>query len=314
MECLFLGVKTLNCSLYQRCEGIYQIMINLKASKKEANDFSKYVWRRYFYNKLKDLNHDSTTGFKEIAIKTLAKIITSISKPIFRDPYGIEAQITNIEKQLFFWENANEFIEPMTYFRRSGEGYGLVFEKAAIISNCNLKIAEEMCLLGQNLGTLITMRDSIQDLELDKKTGNFNPFLTWNNSEMIMYYHNYRRDLIKEISKLLKSSTKKNYENNKTSNIFHGISIFTQATINPYGLCKKQLQVKNHKYLLNNLHSLSYIIEPIKDTEQNEDTCQVNCCASTSDELCHIPNNPCRPCCGCCDTCADCGAGCSTCY
>lgn len=288
-------------------------MINFGVSKKEANDFSKYVWKRYFYNKLTDLMHDSTSGFKEIFARSLAKIITSISKPIFRDSYGLESQLTKIEKQLYFWENKNELIEPITYFSRCGEGYGLVFEKAAIISNSNRKITKEMRLLGQNLGTLITMRDSVQDLELDKKKGNFNPFFTWNKSDMIDYYHKYRSDLTREISKLLKSNTKKNYEDKKTNNIFQGISIFTQATINPYGLCKKQLQTKTHKYLQSNLHSISYIIEPIDENRQSDDSCHVNCCASNCDDLCHIPNNPCRPCCGCCDTCADCGAGCSTC-
>ena len=313
MECLFIGVKTLNCSLHQKCEGIYQIIKNLGASKKEANTFSKYVWRRYFYNKLNDIIQDSTSGFTDMVTKSVAKVIVSIAKPLIRDPFGIEQQLNNIEQQIHFWENSDEFVEPITYFRRSGDGYGLVFNAAATICDCNQNIATEMKILGQNLGTLITMRDSIQDIELDRKTGNFNPFITWKKSEMINYYQTHRFDLTKTISEVLKINAEKNNGNNKTSEVYHGLSLFAQASVNPYRVCKKQLLAQSNKYLQNNLGSISYLIEPNGDPDQHRDNCEVNCCASNCNDLCYIKNNPCSSCCSCCDCCAECGSECSTC-
>jgi len=309
LECLFVGVKTQNCSLHQRCEGIYQIMENLGASKKEANTYSKYVWRRYLYNKLNDIIQDSTTSFSGVAVKTVAKVIVSIAKPLIRDPFGIESQLNKIEEQIYFWENSDEFVEPIKYFQRSGDGYGLVFNAAAIICDCNPNIAKEMNVLGQNLGTLITMRDSIQDIELDRKIGNFNPFLTWNKSEMINYYQTHRFDLTKKINEVLKTNAKKNNRNNKTTDVYHGLSLFAQASANPYRVCKKQIQAQSNKYLSHNLGAISYIIEPSHDPNQDRNDCEVNCCAGSCDELCYIKNNPCRACCTCCDCCADCGSG-----
>ena len=54
-------------------------------------------------------------------------------------------------------------------------------------------------------------------------------------------------------------------------------------------------------------HLVNYFQEP-EPAQQQEDTCQVNCCASDCEGCCHIPNNPCTGCCDCCDCCIDCGA------
>lgn len=307
MECLFVGVKTQKCSLHQRCEGIFQIMNNLGASKKEANTFSKYVWRRYFYNKLNDIIQDSTSSFSDVAVKTVAKVIVSIAKPLIRDPFGIEKQLNNIEEQIYFWENSDEFVDPITYFRCSGDGYGLVFNAAVRICDCNPNIAKEMSILGQNLGTLITMRDSIQDINLDRKTGNFNPFLIWNKSEMINYYQTHRFELTKKIIEVLKTNV-----NKRTTDVYHGLSLFAQASVNPYRVCKKQLQTQSNKYLSYNLGSISYIIEPSGDSNQDRDDCEVNCCASNCNDCCYIKDNPCSVCCSGCDCCVDCCSDCSS--
>ncbi len=313
MECLFIGVKTQNCSLHQRCEGIYQIMKNLGASKQESNTYSKYVWRRYFYNKLNDIVQDSTSDFFSIAIKAVAKVIVSIAKPLIRDPFGIEQQLNKIEEQIYFWENSDEFVEPIAYFKRSGDGYGLVFKVAARICDCNPNIAKEMTILGQNLGTLITMRDSIQDIDFDRKTGNFNPFITWKKSKIIAYYKTHRFDLTKKIIDALKTNVERSKIKTKTTDVYHGLSLFAQASANPYRVCKKQLQAQVSKYSPHNLGVISYLIEPNEDPNQHRDDCEVNCCASNCNDLCYIKNNPCSSCCSCCDCCADCGSECQSC-
>ena len=312
MECLFIGVKKLNCSLHQRCEGIYQIMLNLGANRKESNNFSKYVWRRYFYNKLNDITHDPTNSAVDKIIKQTAKILSSISKPFIRDSYGLEDKIAKIESQLIQFEKSSFLEDPYSYFSHCGDAYGLVFRKASVLSQSKSLSSNAMYILGQRLGLLIAMRDSIQDLKLDKHKGSFNPFRDWNKSDVIDYYNKRRKVAVEDINNLIqfKLSIKGKTKAANTSDVFKGISLFANASSSPYVVCKKRVQTLLNNYAQGKFPTISYLAETDGPVE---DTCQVNCCASTCDELCHIPNNPCKSCCECCDCCADCGSGCSTC-
>ncbi|MHA1435890.1 MAG: hypothetical protein ACTSO7_18785, partial [Candidatus Heimdallarchaeota archaeon] len=292
--------KTLNCTLHQRCEGIYQIMLNLGAGKKDANSFSKYVWRRSFVNKFKDTINDSSSSFGGNIIKAIAKLAVTISKPLVKDVYDLENNLSKIENQIFSWEKKNESIKPKTYFTKSGEGYGLMFKKAALLSNCSDQIVSEMNVLGQNLGILVTMRDSIQDKEMDKKYDNYNPFLSWSKNDIISYYQNYRKKIAKDIIDLINANDKAIIKKNET-NVFRGLSVFSLATTSPYGLCRNKIQALIHDKSSMNLPIMSYMVEPPQQLE--EDKCSVNCCAPTCDECCHIPNNPCGFWCECCDMC-----------
>ena len=128
------------------------------------------------YNKLVDRTQDPTSGVIGYAIKNIAKIIKLIAKPFIRDIYGIESEIVLIEEKLATWENTNSKVKPLDYFRISGDGYGLILRKAALLCQKNSHICTQMEELGQNIGKIIALRDSIQDLERDRKTGSYNPF------------------------------------------------------------------------------------------------------------------------------------------
>ncbi|MHA1211737.1 MAG: DUF5685 family protein [Candidatus Heimdallarchaeota archaeon] len=339
MECLFLGVKTINCSLYQRCEGIYQIMLNLGAKKQEANIYSKYIWRRNFYNKLNDVVNDSASGLKGITSKILAKILIPVSKPLIRDSYGIEKKLSAIEKQLLLCEKSSNSIEPITYFSKSGEGYALAFQGAALLSKSDPEINLKMNLLGQYLGTLITMRDSIQDLERDRVSGSYNPFIGWDKKQILSYYHKQWKVLKEQINQIIKFdiSDKNHLVKRKTNDVFAGLSRFANATTTPYGLCKRVLQ----RTITNNfktLNPISYIVDPPPkqpegppqpykqpyqqpyqrppeySEEMDEGQCRIRCCAGSCSECIEIPGgNPCGACCEGCDICVNCCDGCADC-
>ena len=291
------------------------MMINFGATKKNANTFSKYVWRRYFYNKLNDIIQDSSSGLFGTTSKIIGKLLIGISKPILRNPYGIEQKIVDIEKQIFLWENSTEVIEPITYFNRSGDGYGLIFKTVAELNNGSTQFIKTMSVLGQKLGALITMRDSIQDRKIDTKTGNYNPFHSWKNTDMIKYYQKHRTILAKEIEVLAKISQKSTIKVPNTTNVFKGLSVYAQTTANPYRRCNKQLQANAKKCLQTNQPMVNNIVDPNQQPQQEgkaeEDTCYIDCCASDCEGCCHIPNNPCSSCCEGCDCCIDCCHNCS---
>ncbi len=305
MECLFYSVKKSYCSLYQRCEGIYLMMLNLGADKKNATAFSKYVWRRSLYNKFKDVAYDSSNGFFDKMSQPLVKLILKLSKPLVRDYYGIERKLTAIENIVFDLENKSEPIDPLTYFKNSGEGYGLIFKTTALLSNCSSNKVKEMTILGRNLGALIAMRDSIQDRHLDAKTNNYNPFKDWSKDEIMNYYYDNRNELISEFHNFLTKLAKDDLDANNDNQIFHKIRSFALASTTPFGLCKKHLQSSiKTQYSINAL-PINYLTDPNSPEQPEEDHCRINCCASTADEVCHIPNNPCRCCCSCCDCCGE---------
>ena len=311
MECLFIGVKKLNCSIHQRCEGIYQLMLELGANKKESNNYSKYVWRRYFYNKLNDITHDPIVSAFDKILNQTAKTLSYLSRPFIRDSFGLELKIASIESQLLKLEKSFPKSDLYAYFSNCGEAYGLVFRKASEISQSKSHICDAMYILGQRIGMLIAIRDSIQDLELDKQKGSYNPFRDWNKTDVIDYYNKIRSKAVVDINNLMQN--KFNFKDSKktvnTTSVFKGISLFANASSSPYVVCKKRIQTLLSNYEHGKFPTISYLAET---DEPVEDTCRVNCCAGTCDELCHIPNNPCRSCCECCDCCADCGSNCST--
>ncbi|HUT82478.1 MAG TPA: DUF5685 family protein, partial [Candidatus Bathyarchaeia archaeon] len=245
MECIYIGVDKRQCLFHQRCEGIYQLTKFLNMKNREANLFSKYVFKRYYYNKLLDWSQDPTIGIVGYSFKNLGKILKVFSKPFIRDKYRLESNLARIEDELAGWKNTKKMVDPLPYFKKCGEAYGLILKKAVLLSKNNSTTCQQMELLGQNIGMIITMRDSIQDLKRDRATGSYNPFLYWKESDIINYYNDQSRVLRKDI---LLSAQRKNLEKlniPKTpikTTLFNGISIFAAAASNPYGICKSQLQ------------------------------------------------------------------------
>ena len=266
----------------------------LDAKDHEANSFSKYVYRRYIYNKLIDRSQDPTSGIIGYTIKIMAKILKKIAKPLVRDIFGIESKIALIEDELSAWENTNSKKNPLQYFKKSGEGYGLILKKAALLSQKSSHICNQMEKLGKNIGMIITVRDSIQDLDRDRITDSYNPFFYWKKSDITNYYKENSRILRKNI---LISVQKRNIEklskikSNNKFHLFKGISAFAAAASNPYGFCRSQLETKNLQYATNQLLQFDSIDEPgtkpkSKTACRLGEDCTIDCCASKSEDCC----------------------------
>lgn len=324
MECIYIGVDKRQCFLHFRCEGIYQLMRYLDVKNHKANLYSKYVFKRYYYNKLIDRARDPTIGVTGFAVKNIAKIFKVFSKPFIQDNYGIETKISSIEKELNTWKNSREITDPFPYFKKCGEAYGLILKKAALLSKKDERTIKQMEILGQNIGGIITMRDSIQDLKRDRITRGYNPFFYWNETNIISYYNNHSRILRKDI---LLSVQRKNFEKLKIlnstnqTNLFKGISIFAAAASNPYGICKSQLKPNAIRYATNSLLNADSVedLEPKRKSRTRcelSDNCAFDCCASKSQDCCECggpKTEEQKACCQGCDTCVDCCSFCGDC-
>ncbi len=284
----------------------------LDAKDHEANSFSKYVYRRYIYNKLIDRSQDPASGVIGYTIKIMAKILKKIAKPFVRDIFGIESKIALIEDELSAWENTNSKIDPLQYFKKSGDGYGLILKKAALLSQKSSHICNKMDKLGQNIGMIITIRDSIQDLERDRITGSYNPFFYWKKSDMMNYYEKNSKTIRKnillsaqkrDIEKLSKTKSRNKYH------LFKGISIFAAAANNPYGFCRSQLETSNFQYATNQLLQLDSIDEPGEKRKSRtacrlSEDCTIDCCAHKTEDCCQCgssQNEEYKSCCRYCD-------------
>ncbi|NHJ38956.1 MAG: hypothetical protein FK731_02905 [Asgard group archaeon] len=323
MECIYIGVDKRQCFLRKRCEGIYQLMSYFKVKNSDANLYSKYVFKRYYYNKLIDKAQDPTKGIIGFTIKNLAKIFKIVSHFFIQDDYGIEAKISAIEKELKTWKNVKEKTNPLIYFEKCGKAYGLILKKAALLSKKNYWTCNHMEILGKNIGMIITMRDSIQDLDRDRITGSFNPFFYWDRNSILEYYNKYSRIIRK---KILLSVQRENFEKlniyniKNQTNLFKGISIFAAVASNPYGICKHQLNPSVIRYATNNLLNAETYedIEPQRKSKtrcQLSENCAFDCCASKCENCCECgpKTEDQKACCQACDVSVGCCSSCGEC-
>jgi len=205
MECCFLGINKQKCIYQLRCEGIYQLILELGGDKDFATNYSRYTWLRSFLNKISDKSKDPARGLIGNTIKTLSKIITPILRFFIKDVYGIDNLISKIEADVENFEKLEFIVDPMDYFNKVGEGYAVIFRYAALGAHTEIKTIKRMEKLGQTLGTLISFRDSVQDLKRDRNTGSFNPFKTWNDENVLLYYQNNSKKLIENINNLIEN-------------------------------------------------------------------------------------------------------------
>jgi hypothetical protein len=305
----------------------------LGVNNREAKLYSKYIFMRYYYNKIIDKTQDPTVGLIGHSLKILAKIIKVISKPFVRDKYGIEAKLQAIEEEMATWNNSKKIKDPLPYFRKYGEAYGLILKKGAMLSNKDIVTSKQMEIFGQNIGMIITMRDSIQDLKQDRITGSFNPFFYWKKADIIDYYNHYsriiRRDILIAIQKNNSKKPKKVKTKSKT-NLFTGIGIFAALANNPYAICKFKLNPKSIRKAVLNLLSFRSQEEPETPPEYElvyspkthsktsktrcelGENCAFDCCASQCEDCCYCgPKTEGQR--ACCQACDACGEGCEVC-
>ena len=205
MECCFLGINKQKCIYGLKCQGIYQLILELGGEKEFAANYSRYTWLRSFLNKISDKSKDPARGLIGNTIKILSKIFTPIIRFFIRDVYGIDNLISKVESEVEIFENLEFIFDPMDYFNKVGEGYAIIFQYAAIGAHSEIKTIKKMEKLGQTLGTLISFRDSVQDLKRDRITGSFNPFKNWKYENILLYYQNNSKKLIEKINKIIEN-------------------------------------------------------------------------------------------------------------
>ncbi len=205
MECCFHGINKQKCIYQLRCEGIYQLILELGGEKDFATKYSRYAWLRSFLNKISDKSKDPASGLIGNTIKILSKLFSPILRFFIKDVYGIDDLISKIESDVENLENLEFIFDPLDYFNKVGEGYAIIFRYAAIGAHTEIKTIRRMEKLGQTIGTLISFRDSVQDLKRDRNTGSFNPFKTWKDENVLLYYQNNSKKLIENINKLIEN-------------------------------------------------------------------------------------------------------------
>ena len=205
MECCFLGINKKKCIYQLRCEGIYQLILELGGDKDFAANYSRYTWLRSFLNKISDKSRDPARGLIGNTVKILSKLITPVARFFIKDVYGIDNLISNVESEVEKFEKLDFLVDPMDYFNKVGEGYAIIFHYAALSAHSEIKTIKRMEKLGQTLGTLISFRDSVQDLKRDGITGSFNPFKTWKFENVLRYYKYNSSKLIENINKLIEN-------------------------------------------------------------------------------------------------------------
>ncbi len=199
MECMFHQLDPKNCLIQQRCEGIYQIMLEFGTSFQFAKDFSRYSWRRSLLSKFEDKKDDPVHTFSGLLNKALAKIFFPIFKIWNRDIFRIETLIRREEEVVRVIEQTHDFLDPMEYFEAVGKGYGIFFKYAAHFAQCSSKKIQNFEQLGQDIGCFVALRDSYIDLNRDRKNHAFNPFLEWESPDIRHYYITHKRDLTRNI-------------------------------------------------------------------------------------------------------------------
>ena len=327
MECSFLGLNKLKCIYQLKCEGISQLILDLGGDTNFATNFSRYTWFRSFLNKISDKSKDPVLGLIGNTIKILSKIFTPILRFFIKDVYGIDKLISKIESDVENLENSEFILDPLEYFNKVGEGYAIIFRYAAVGAHTDIKTMKRMENLGQTLGALISFRDSVQDLKRDRITGSFNPFKTWKDENVLLYYQDNSKKLIENINNLIENiSLKVNIKNEaivsnhsyilSQSQALGSLTKYASIATTPFLGCKTKL----------NAQSLPINCDDACPGAPGQGTviislivvlticcCLISCCCAQTSR--RSPSaSTCRGCdCGGCDCgasdCSDCGCG-----
>lgn len=269
MECCFKGICKEKCSLTQSCDGIRQLIVDLGGNRQFAERYSRYVWFRSLLNKVEDFIRDPT-NFKLFGItsKIVAKILLPILKLICRDSFGIEQQLSQIEKQVDLMEQSGFYKEPIEYFNLVGEGYGLIFKYAAVGARTERRTRERIYQLGYYTGTLVSLKDAIIDLSKDKKTGSFNPFIGWKTSKIHSYYKYNADYLISQIHNLTKEKNGAILEPNdalfigEKKNSLRYLAKYASISYLPFASCEQSSNAHNTVNMAQNMASIQQYCIP----------------------------------------------------
>lgn len=212
MECFFKGINKRNCVSHLRCEGVYKLAKRLGRSEKFARDYSRYILKLTVLHKLRDKYRDfDSKGLFSFIKKKLLKIFYYLCASIFKDNYQLEKPLNHIEFEIERMEKQNKIANPMAYYEKVGEAYGLIF-KNALFGTKKIGISKkELESLGNSLGTVVALRDSVIDLEDDIKKNNFNPFKEWE-KEAINSFCGKNIEIIKNKVEKIKEKDAENYQ------------------------------------------------------------------------------------------------------
>ena len=184
MECIFKGINKRNCISLIRCEGVYKLAKKLGRSEKFAREYSRYILKLTVLHKLRDKYRDfKSKGLTSYFKKKIVKVLYYLCANVFKDTYQLEKPLNYIEFEIEMMEKAKSNFNPMVYYEKVGEAYGLIFKNALFGTNTN-STKKELESLGKSLGTVVALRDSVIDLEEDIKKNNFNPFKEWKKEDI----------------------------------------------------------------------------------------------------------------------------------
>lgn len=234
MECFFKTVNKKNCISFQRCEGIYKLALNLGGNEKFAQNYSKYILRLTILHKLRDKSRDTNSkNIFSFIKKKILKVFYNLFSKIFYDTYKLENLLSQIESQIELLEEKKEISNPMVYFNKVGEGYGLIFKYAAVGARAKKIVEKKLEDLGKLIGALVALRDSIIDLEKDIKKGNFNPFKRWEKDEILLFYRTNVKQIKYKIENLTEFELNESVPLQKERYEFSTLRKIVTATISP---------------------------------------------------------------------------------
>ncbi|MFX0075148.1 MAG: DUF5685 family protein [Candidatus Hermodarchaeota archaeon] len=188
MECFFKGINKWNCVSALRCDGIYNLALKIGRNKKFAQDYSKNILGLTILHKLRDKYRDiKSKSFRSFIKKKLIKIAYYMCSIIFKDTFHLENSLNRIESKIEEMEKDSDLSDPMNYYKKVGEAYGLIFQNATLGANVSDSDKKVLKSIGNTIGASVALRDSVIDLEDDLKKQNFNPFKGWKQDEIISF-------------------------------------------------------------------------------------------------------------------------------
>ncbi|MBD3194055.1 MAG: hypothetical protein GF317_03305 [Candidatus Lokiarchaeota archaeon] len=212
MDCFFKNINRVRCNSFLRCEGIYKVCKEMGTSEEFANSYSKYILKLSVLHKLRDKQRDyQIKGIFSRFKHFLLKSIYILYRRSFRDTYHLERYLDKTESSIEKLEKEPDLSDPMIYFKKSGEAYGLIFKYASLNAKNQSNETSDYRKFGNLIGTLVSLNDSIKDLKKDRKNGQFNPFKYWKRKEINLFYKQNISQIKEELREL---TIKKKIDNN----------------------------------------------------------------------------------------------------
>ncbi|TFF90140.1 MAG: hypothetical protein EU548_04525 [Promethearchaeota archaeon] len=291
MECIFKRVNSKNCLFFFRCQGIYETILKLGGKEELAHKFSQYILGISFLHKLRDELRDTK---KRSILSRLKRFVIKISYTslgkIFKDIYKLNHSLEFLENMIEVLEESEEVADPMIYFNQVGRAYGIIFKCIGINLRLNNNQIKDIQKIGDLIGTLVAMRDSIIDLQKDRISGNFNPFKSWKFSKMKKFYNNYINNMKNAITQF--QSPKNHCSVNKTKN------------------SRSEAIINNLSNYIITKKLLAFPVIPAFIASSSTCDCS-NCCNDCCSSCCTDCSNDCKTSCDSCPSCCTCSPDCS---